>query len=72
MNKRLKKKLCVDKVQVARILPGDVVVLKCNRTLSKDDMEFTCRQMMKTFNKNKVMVLDESCNIEIKRHEDNM
>ncbi len=72
MNKRLKKKSYADRIKVARILPDDVVILKCNKTLSKDDMEFTCRQMMKTFNKNKVMVLDKACDIEIKRHEDNM
>lgn len=72
MNKRFKKRLGVESVKVARVLPGDIVVIKCNRVLSSEDKRITCEQGAKLFPNNNVVVLDATCNIEIKRNENNV
>ena len=67
MNKRLKKKLGFESIRVARVLPGDMVVVKANIILSDEDKAITCRQLAGLFPKNKVLVMDATCDMEIKR-----
>ena len=54
-------------IDIARVITGDVVVFKCNKKLTQEDKAFTCKQMMKLFPNNEVMVLDEGCDIWIER-----
>ena len=55
----------IERLQVAKLNPGDVLIVKCNGRLTQNTMLLLHESMGKLFPENEIMVIDKDVDVQV-------